>query len=319
MSTIAPFVERAERKILWSGFLLLGLSLAVGAWVTWWVVSAVRQLRRYAGQVAAQATDNTASRAPGWQPVPPRLPGELGELAQAMELMRQRLEGREHLESQVRALTHELKSPLAAIRGANELLQDDLSPTDRQRFVRQVDQQSLRLQNLVEQMLELTQLESLHSLPAPQRVDLRDITAKVLEQHAAALEQRGLRVQGLEPFSLELHGDANQLALAISNVLGNAITHAPQGSSLELALYRLASGELRWSLRDSGLGVPAFALPQLGQRFFSTAAPAPDGKLARGSGLGLAIVKQVLWLHRGKLIFENAEPGLRVIFILPAA
>jgi two-component system, OmpR family, sensor histidine kinase CreC len=276
-------------------------------------------LRRYAVQVAAQATDSTAARVPGTQPVPPMLPGELGELAQAMELMRQRLEGREHLESQVRALTHELKSPLSAIRGANEFLQEDLSPADRQRFVRQVEQQSLRLQNLVEQMLELTQLESLHSLPAPQRVDLREVTLQVLEQHAAALVQRGLQVHWLEQASAAVQGDPDQLALAISNVLGNAITHAPPGSGLELAMRRPAGGGLQWSLRDTGLGVPAFALPQLGQRFYSTAAPAPCGGVARGSGLGLAIVKQVLWLHRGQLVFENAQPGLRVVFVLPLA
>jgi two-component system sensor histidine kinase CreC len=69
-------------------------------------------------------------------------------------------------------------------------------------------------------------------------------------------------------------------------------------------------------LRDHGPGVPDYALPQLGKRFYSTAAA---GSTARGSGLGLAIVQQVLWLHRGELRFESAAPGLRVVILLPAS
>ncbi len=139
LSTIAPFVERAERKLLWAGFVLLGLSLAIGVAVTLWTVHSVRRLQRYALQVGDTAAASGPRRPP---PPPPALAGELGELARAMDGMRQRLEGREQLEHHVRALTHELKSPLAAIRGAAELLHEDLAPADRTRFVHQVDDQT---------------------------------------------------------------------------------------------------------------------------------------------------------------------------------
>ena len=117
MSTIAPFIERAERKVLMAGVLLLGLSLAIGVAVTLWTVRAVRQLQRF-----ALAAGDTGSGGPRRAlPTPPQLPGELGDLALAMDQMQQRLQGRERLEQHVRALTHELKSPLAAIQGAAEL------------------------------------------------------------------------------------------------------------------------------------------------------------------------------------------------------
>ena len=114
-STVQRFVDRAERKVLLGGLLLLALSAGVGVAVTLWVVWSIRKLRRYALNVQA-----------GQKMDVPLVPGELGELAQAMEAMRARLEGRDYIEGYVRALTHELKSPVAAIRGAAELLQDDL-------------------------------------------------------------------------------------------------------------------------------------------------------------------------------------------------
>ena len=92
------------------------------------------------------------------------MPGELGELARAMENMRSRLEGRDYIEGYVRALTHELKSPVAAIRGAGELLQEDLPAADRELFARQVVDQCQRLQNLVDQLLRLSQLEQRRAL-----------------------------------------------------------------------------------------------------------------------------------------------------------
>ncbi len=298
LSTIMPFVERAERKVLWAGVLLLGLSLAIGVAVTLWAVQAVRRLRRYAQAVGAEGEG--PRRAP---PGPPALGGELGELAQAMDRMRRRLEGREQLEHHVRALTHELKTPLAGIRGAAELLQEELPAADRQRFVQQVDTQSRRLQTIVEQMLELSKLESLQGLPTRAPVDLHALTAEVAQAQGAAQRLK------LPTQPAVIPGDAERLRLAISNLVANALAHAPAGSPLEVSVQQSIE-TLEWSLRDHGPGVPDYALPRLGERFFSTG----EG---RGSGLGLAIVRQVAWLHGGTVRFESAQPGLRVVLALP--
>lgn len=321
--TIRPFIERAQRQVLGSGALLLGLALTIGVLVTLWAVRAVRRLRGYALQVAAAGDPAAPQSAPARAPA---LPGELGELAGAMDQMRRRLEGREHLERSVRALTHELKSPLTAIRGAAELLHDELPEADRQRFVRQVDEQAERLQGLVERMLELSRLESLAALPRHEAVDLLQLSESVLASHAAALQQRRLDVIWLQRDAASIDGDAALLELALSNIVANAAHFAPAHSSLELAVVGQADGRVEWSLRDRGPGVPAFALPKLGERFFSAGVAAEpiaaEGEAAsrrpRGSGLGLAIVRQVMWLHDGELRFEPAEPGLRVLLRWPA-
>jgi two-component system sensor histidine kinase CreC len=213
----------------------------------------------------------------------------------------------------VRALTHELKSPLAAIQGASELLQDELAAPDRQRFAGQIGQQVDRLRELVDRLLALSHLESQRGPGQLTTVDLVALTETVLAQHAATLTQRALSVQWLQRGPATVQGDAEQLALAFSNVLVNACQHAPEGSALSLGVHadRL---QARWTLRDTGPGVPDYALPQLGHKFFSTPNPV-DGR--KGSGLGLAIVRQVLALHGGHWQITPAQPGLQVTLVLP--
>ena len=145
-------------------------------------------------------------------------------------------------------------------------------------------------------------------------MDWAALTDLVLAQHGAALEQSGICTQWLKRDATAVRADRALLQLALSNVLGNALAHAPAGSELSLSLQRLPGGEWQWSLRDHGRGVPDYALPRLGERFYT--APSEGGS-TRGSGLGLAIVRQVMWLHGGELHFEAASPGLRVLLTLP--
>ena len=290
MSTIQAFIDRAERKILLSGALLLVLSLAIGVAVTLWVVWSIRKLRRYANAVGQ-----------GGKPAVPQIPGELGELAMAVDAMRLKLEGHEYIEDYVRALTHELKSPLAAIRGAGELLQDELPEHARREFSGQVLAQSGRMQALVDRMLELTKLEQRHAQVERERL----LWAGVLKPFEAAggRAQHVVKVV-ISPEHAGVQAEPGLLGLALSNLLENARSFAPQGSTITLE-----AGPDRIAVQDSGPGVADYALPRLGERFFSTVRP--DGH-TKGSGLGLAIVRQIMQLHGGRMVVRNTHPGLRV-------
>ncbi|MBI3346837.1 MAG: two-component system sensor histidine kinase CreC [Burkholderiales bacterium] len=302
VASVQGFIDRAERRVFWAGAALLTASLVVGVAVTLWLVASVRQLRRYAQQAQA-----------GQAIAPPAMPGELGDLAHAMDDMRRRLEGREQLEHDVRALTHELKSPLAALRASGELLQDELPAADRHRFAAQVLDQTARLQTLVERVLALSQLEAQLGPGDKQRVALADWAEAQIERQAPRLAQQGLRIAWTARESVDVAVDAALLELAFGNLLVNAIAFAPAGSTLEMAVSTTAT-TARLTLRDHGPGVPPAAFAQLGQRFFSTARP---GSLVKGSGLGLAIARRVAELHGGRLAFEAAAPGLRVSLVLP--
>jgi len=203
----------------------------------------------------------------------------------------------------VRALTHELKSPLAAIRGAGELLQEPLPEADRQLFAADVLVQTRRLQSLVDRLLELSKLEQRQELAQPQTVVLAEYLASfvalaLVERIYVAIEliaSNDSTVVRIEP---------GLLALALGNLLDNAAAFAPRGSTVTLQ----AQGSTI-VVQDSGPGVPDYALPKLGQKFFSTVRP--DG-VTKGSGLGLAIVQQIMALHGGSMHMKNTHPGLRV-------
>jgi two-component system sensor histidine kinase CreC len=300
---VQQFIDRAQRRILIAGFWLLGLSVVVGVLVTLWMVRAVRQLKAYATHVHA------GERVPV-----PKLPGELGDLAIAVDEMRERLEDRERLEHTVRALTHELKSPLTAIQGAAELLGDELPPEDRARFAQQIQEQSLRLRDLVDRMLELSRLEGQRALAHPRSIELLQLIDDVATAHVPLAIQRGVGLVWESRTDITLTGEQESLVLLFSNLWANALDFAPEGSSIHVTLRRVGAQAV-FTMRDFGTGVTDFAFPQLGQRFFSLPRPR-DGR--RGSGLGLAIVRQAAALHGGSVAFERAAPGLVVIVRLPA-
>jgi two-component system, OmpR family, sensor histidine kinase CreC len=316
VSTVQDFIDRAERKVFQSGLLLLALSAAVGVIVTLYTVWNIRKLRRYAQQVGEPAKDALAM---------PNVPGELGDLARAMQAMRERLEGREYIENHVRALTHELKSPVAAIRASGELLESDLPFADQQRFAQQVMSQSERLQRLVDQMLELSKLEQRAvssalmggRLQALQIHSLRDVVQQAMAQHQSANTMKNIALcvyflPTTGQFSLKIEPEL--MLLALSNLLRNAMDFSPAGSQIQIEL-REAAGQIHVSVQDAGVGVPDFAMPRLGERFFTTARP--DGERS-GSGLGLAIVCEIMRLHGGRLELRNTSPGFRAEMILPS-
>jgi two-component system sensor histidine kinase CreC len=288
-------------KVLLGGLLLLALSAGVGVAVTLWVVWSIRKLRRYALNVQA-----------GEKMDVPRVPGELGELAQAMEAMRARLEGRDYIEGYVRALTHELKSPVAAIRGAAELLQDDLPEADRAVFAGQIEQQVQRIQRLIDRLLELSKLEQRQSLLVDAPTSLRDCAEAAIAEAQARARQKNVAIT-LQGDGASGPFEAALVALAIGNLLDNAIDFSPAGGTIRVELV----GSLI-TVTDAGPGVPDYALPRLGERFFST--PRPNGERT-GSGLGLAIVRQIMALHHGTLHLANldpaAGPGLRAELVFP--
>jgi two-component system sensor histidine kinase CreC len=302
--SVQKIIDSAERKILRGGLLFVLLSAAVGGGVTWWFVMHVRRLRDYARQVQAPTLHESVHPEQAKTPtVVPSMPGELGDLAIAMDTMRKRLEGRDYIEGYVRALTHELKSPVAAIRGAGELLQEDLPVQDREMFAKQVVEQSLRLQNLIDQLLQLSRLEQRQQLNSSHSCSLMQCAQQAIEgvRSSAAQRQISLHLQGVDS-----HGpwEAGLVQLAISNLLQNALDFSPNGSPIELTL---AAHQV--IVRDHGPGVPEALLGRLGERFFTTARP--NGKRS-GTGLGLSIVTRIMHLHGGSMSIRNRSTGLEV-------
>lgn len=141
---MTPVIKRSERRILWAGGALLGIALLIGGGVVWWINFSIGKLVRYADSVTAERP----------LPLPEVGSSELRKLAQALESMRVKLEGKNAIENYVYDLTHELKSPLAAIRGAAEILREGPPPEVAARFTDNILAQNTRMQLLVERLLQ---------------------------------------------------------------------------------------------------------------------------------------------------------------------
>lgn len=300
-STMAPVIKRSERRILWAGALLLGIALLIGLGFVWWINRSIGRLVRYADGVAQGES----------APLPKMGGHELTQLAQALESMRMKLEGKAYIEQYVHTLTHELKSPLAAIRGAAELLQELPPPATAQRFLTNIEQQSTRIQQLVDKLLVQARLESRPGLEtAP--LAIAALVRQAVAGKEAQAARRGivLQIEGTEEITLT--GDALLISQALTNLLDNALDFTPAGGSIGVRGERHES-HYRITVSDDGSGIPDYALDKVFERFYSLA----RADKPKSSGLGLSFVQEVARLHRGAIRLDNRQPhGVVAIFTL---
>lgn len=308
--TLEPYIQRSRDRILAWSWALLGISLCIGLLFTWWMASSLSRLRGYANAVAQGERAEL--------PRMGRLSGntEFSDLAQAVERMRIRLEDKAYVETYVHTLTHELKSPLAAIRGASELLQEPLPEADRQRFAGNIQRQTERLQQLIDRLLALADVEQLRRLPHVEPVDLAALTRELLQTAEPRLRRKALSVDAALPASASVRGDRFLIAQALQNLLDNAFDFSPHGGVLTVAIHT-APGQLTWRLRDQGPGIPDYAQDRIFERFYSL--PRTDTQ-EKSSGLGLCFVQEVSQLHGGQLQIGNvSDPtGCEARWTLPA-
>jgi len=294
--SIDPFIAASQRQIMLRGAWLIGLSALIGLLMTAWLMTGVRRLNRYAQAVSAG------------EPVPPPRPrrDEIGDLGRALETMRRRLEGKAYVEQYVQSLTHEMKSPLAAIRGAAELLQEPMPEADRERFARSIVDQQQRLTETIDKLLALAEVEQHGWLQKRETLVTRDLLQDVLTAARLRAEAAGLQLRLDVPGpTANVQGDAFLLRQALHNLLDNAVDFSPVGSSITLSAHAEAGG-VALRVIDHGSGIPEFARERVFERFYSLARPA-TGK--RSSGLGLPFVQEVARLHGGRTCLAAGPDG----------
>jgi len=301
---IAPFIERSQRAVWRWGAVLLGVSLMIGLLAAWWLSRQLNALRRYANAVTA-----------GERATLPRTAGEFGELGHALETMRTQLEGRQYVEQYVHTLTHEMKSPLAAIRGSAELLEGPLDDADRTRFAATIRAQSERLSQMIDKMLALAAVEHRQRLEHPEALSLAEVVGDAASQCDTRLSQAGLQLRlDLAPDLPPVRGDRFLLRQAVVNLIENAVDFSPRGEAIDVRL-RGDGDRQRVDVGDRGPGIPDYALGRVFERFYSLPRP---GNGSRSSGLGLPFVAEVAALHGGEASLENRDGGGAVaVLVLP--
>jgi two-component system sensor histidine kinase CreC len=218
------------------------------------------------------------------------------------------------VERYVQHLTHEMKSPLTAIRGASELLAEPLSEADRRRFAESARAQVERLHCLVDRLLRLAQLEHLQQLEAIEPVPLQALLADLERDFSALAARCGVALHcSAEPGAI-VQGDRFMLGQALSALLENALDFSLPGGRVE-CVARRDTTRVTVVVSDNGPGIPEYAQGRIFERFFSL--PRPDGA-PRSTGLGLSLAREIALLHHGVLTVDNrAEGGVAAVLSLP--
>jgi two-component system sensor histidine kinase GlrK len=245
-------------------------------------------------------------------------PADLYQLGGRLEWLRQRLvEADEQKQLFLRHVSHELKTPLTALREGSELLADGTAgalTAAQSQIVTILKEKSAQLQSMIDDMLNYQQAqESVARLHlAPVRVD--EVVRRVLSDHRLAIATRGIRAQvRLEPVTIP--ADFEKLRVVLDNLVSNAIKYSPEGGTISLALRRRASN-VEIDVGDAGPGIPA----EDRERIFDWFYRGQHGRhgRVRGSGLGLAIAKEFVHAHRGNIQVTNgAAPGAHFRITLP--
>lgn len=239
---------------------------------------------------------------------------EIAELAQAFDEMREAVEGRQRVERYTQALAHEVKAPLAAIRGAAELLVEEMSPGQRDRFLANIRGESARIEKCVERLLELSSLEARKSLEQVETIDAGTLASEAVGLLQVAFDAAKVRLE-LDAKTAAIRGERVLLREALVNLLQNALDFSPTDGAVTFGVAT-KGGRVTFTIEDNGPGVPDYAIERVFERFYSLARP---GSTRKSTGLGLALVREIAHLHGGDVLLENREGGARATLWVPAA
>jgi two-component system sensor histidine kinase CreC len=243
---------------------------------------------------------------------------EIGQMGKAFEGMLDVIEGKKYVEKYVHTLTHEIKSPVSAIRGAAELLNEDMPKEQMKKFLRNIDMESKRIQDIVDRMLELSSLENRKELTISEEIDFTDLVTDVVTSFEPVIKKLSINLDADMDESIITHGDPFILRQVISNLFKNALDFGSYKETIFLSLKTEEDGII-FELKDSGPGIPEYAIDKLFDKFYSLPRPVTGQK---STGLGLSFVKEAVALHGGSVSVENviekgSVVGVVATIILP--
>jgi two-component system sensor histidine kinase CreC len=302
LASVTDGVRSARwRLITYTAVIALGMTVA-----GWWIAARLTQSLERLTVHARNVRDGRPS-------VPPSSRArEIAELSQAFEEMRDTLEGRQHVERYTQTLAHEVKAPLAAIRGAAELLDEAMPVEQRQKFLANIRNESGRIQRIIDRLLELSSLEARKALRQTERIPAQRLAGEAADIVRAAGAPRGITVVVRdESGGMAVNGESVLLREALVNLLQNAVEFSPDRSEVVLTV-KASAGRVNFVVEDAGPGVPDYALSRVFERFYSLPRPNTERK---STGLGLALVREIAHLHGGDATLVNRpDSGARAEF-----
>lgn len=303
------FLESMWWQFLLAAVVAAAIALGLGRWLARGMTQPLRDMAAAARRMEVgdySVRVRTASR------------DEVGQLAQAFNRMSAELQNLEQSRRDLVAnVSHELKTPIAAIRAHLENLLDGVERPDPAALQVMLGQTE-RLGRLVEQLLDLSKLESGEVPLKREDVAIEPLVARVISEIAVAREAEGVRIRRDIPGDLPLlDADAERVHQVLYNLVDNAVRYSTSGGEVTVAAHR-HNGSVEISVADTGTGIAPEHLPRLFERFYRADAARSRG--VGGTGIGLAIARSVVEAHGGHIRAES-EPGKGSVFTfdLPVA
>ena len=238
---------------------------------------------------------------------------EIGELADTINDMSVKISQSEKTQTEfISSVSHELRTPLTAISGLGETLlsTETQDPAETRRGMMIILRETRRLTNMVEDLLEFTRIQDGRFTLNVSTCDLRTEFEDTVFMYGSRLREEGIRLDYLENDDEipEIPCDASRLRQVFLNILDNAAKHGGEGKRITAAMtYEDRHVVVR--IRDFGPGIPEDELPHVKLKFYK------GSSKVRGSGIGLAVCEEIVTMHGGELILENAEGGGTLVTI----
>ena len=215
-------------------------------------------------------------------------------------------------------ISHELKTPIGAVGLLAEALQAASDEPDQvRRFAKRLTKEADRLARITQEIIELSRLQAADALASPTVVEIDHVVALAVDQNRVAAESSRVTIVSGGDTGAEVYGDGPLLAVALHNLIANAIQYSPKGSRVGVGVKN-ADGIVEIAVTDQGIGIPDDELDRVFERFFRID-PARS-RHTGGSGLGLSIVKHVVQNHGGDIrVWSQPGKGSTFTIRLPEA
>ncbi|MGI8686957.1 MAG: sensor histidine kinase [Thermomicrobiales bacterium] len=244
---------------------------------------------------------------------------EIGDLANAFQTMATNVARAQQAQRELVAnVSHELKTPLTSIQGFSQAMIDGTvtSDTDYEDLAQIIQQESQRMRRLVEQMLELSRLESgtVRLDVAPLRVD--ELVENVGKRYARLGEAKGITVRWASPHNLIMKADAGRLEQVLVNLLDNALQYTDTGGQVTVSARAARPNRVAFVIEDTGRGISPDDVPRLFERFYQV----ERSRTGQGKhvGLGLAIVREIVDGHQGEIAVDSRlGAGTTIVVTIP--
>ncbi len=332
---VTPHAEKenlAVRALIqmapWLLLVLLAFSLLCALVYSRYITRPIVRLSGIAGKMAQldfnwkcgeQRRDEIGALGHSLDEMARRLSTALNELEAANQVLRGEVEQERELDRQrmafFSAASHELKTPVTILKGQLAGMLEGVDVyRDRDKYLLRSLQVTGRMENLIQEMLSISRMETGAAAFHPQPVELSALVERQLTLDAGLPEQRGQRLTSLLTPGLAVTGDPSLLGKAIGNLLSNASLYSPEGAEIRVWCGRI-QGRPALTVENTGVHISQEALPHLFEAFYRE--EASRNRSTGGSGLGLYLVQMILDRHGASCAIENTEDGVRATVRFP--